>query len=410
MRYFDKSILATLLSAVLLLTSCIYEEGDDATTNADATFVVLTLTMGGEQDGTRASTWGDTDYSTETATEWENTIEQGCLQILVYDLQNKYIGSVDYLVYSPSATNKKEYTVRGTLRDPNGNNFAYGSLECKLVVIANYDKKAAPAAGSLLSDISNLSYEYNYNGMAQQKSYIPMWGIATYGGTSTKAALDLQKNKETDAGEIDLLRSMAKIRVHLSTEQASETATTGTSAAENYTINSTTLSDYNSKGYIFPAGFDTIKETDELEYEGNSFHELSSKMNQELTFVDEYGFTQQVEQVERTGTTATGKSIKINNAGQSYILYVPEYDTDGSAATTTPSITVEISPKSDAETEYAFNINLRSYTAGEEGEGALQLIRNTVYDYEITRVTEKFILEYQALDWFGTAPKNISFE
>lgn len=407
MRYFDKSILATLLSAVLLLTSCIYEEGDGAENDTDQTFVVLTLSMAGEQRGTRAGAWGDNDYRQETATKWENTIQQGQLMVLVYDLNNKFIGKVDYLTYSvdKDVDNNKVYKVRGTLKKSDGTSFDDGQLSCKLVVIANYDDAITLTDNSVLSDIANMSYDYDVTGIAEQSTYIPMWGVSSYGANG-KAALTLEVGKETDAGTIDMLRTMAKIRVHLSTTAYKNS---NKSAAEQYDIESATFSSYNTKGHIFPAGYANVYETKELLYAGNSYNVLNSEVNTELSFADEYGFTKAVNQIDTDNSTI---NYDIQNKGQSFILYVPEYATtaDNNTNATTPSIQVTLKAKDNAEAESTYSINLRKYTADGESGDALNLIRNTVYDYEITMVSETLTLQYQAMDWISKTPTTIIFE
>lgn len=375
--------LAAWLCCMAFLASCSNDSAqDDGENGKQLTNVTLTLVMGNAQANTRTGTWGDDDYTKETATTWENTIASDKLQVLVFDTSNNYIGQVVNLTYEGN-TPDNIYRVRGVLLIDRSL-IVDSKLSCKFVVLANYDESVWLTVGTSMSELETTSYQYNASGIAAKTAYIPMWGVETYQGTSA-LTIDENSKAEIDAGEIFMLRAMSQIRVSLEDSENND-----------FTIKSATLSSYNTKGYILPSGFATVSETKNLFYDVTtsplSHHPYDSKYNSDLAFHE---------------TTTTD--------GTSFIIYVPECATnkDTSTGKTDPYISVTISPKKGgsswtATDEHTYKINLHKYdTYGNDTNEKYDLIRNTIYDYKIS-VTG--VLQYQAIDWTEQECSDVIFE
>lgn len=363
-----------LLTIALACTACSSDDGEENVAHA-TTHIKFTLTMSGaDVPTTKAGTWGDEDYDTEAATTWESSIGVGKLQVLAYDTSDKYIGQVESLTFVRRSANQNIYDVYGEL-SIEASTTTSGTLNCRLVVLANYDNAVTKASAATLESLSTTLYTYDISGIRAATSYIPMWGTQVYSGTT---AIKLEEGETIDAGEIFMLRAMAKIRVALADD-----------VANNFVLQSATISDYNSIGYILPAGY-SVTATKSLYYDGStsplSFHPRAMATGRSLAFQSE-------------------------TARKSYIVYVPEYATKTDATTggTNPYLSVTIAPKGNTADAGVYRINLRQYIDGTPQADDLDLIRNTVYDYRITAVGPTLSLRYQAIDWTAGGG-NISFE
>lgn len=375
MKHLKKIRYVCVLTAALALASCIYEEETSAGSAARTAHVCLTIVMSDAQSGTRAGTWGDDDYQKEAATRWENAIATGKLQVLVFASDNSYMGQVTDLVYTQSSQAHNVYAVTGALNfDPS--QLTDGRLSCKFVVLANYDDAAQPTVLQPMSALESVAYRYRASAIAAQTAYIPMWGVKTFEGDDALSVLD---EGTTQAGVVYMLRAMSKIRVSLSDD-----------ITDQFTLLGASVSGYNTRGYVLPAGFADVDETTSLFYSGYSaplsFHPYASAVSQSLAFAAE-------------------------TEGQSFVIYLPECATSLSAASgyTDPCLSVTVAPKATPTAGSAYKINLRQYTDGVEADDCLDLVRNTVYDYVITAVGPTLTLRYQALDWTAGGG-NIIFE
>lgn len=364
-----------VLAAVLLLQSCSSDNGDDTAVSGGSkiTNVQLTIAMSEAASGSRAGTWGDNDYQNEESTAWESAITTGKLQVLVFGTDNSYIGQVVNLIYTKASSSSSVYSVKGALNIKNTllNN---GKLSCKFVVVANYDDPVTLRGGDDMAAIESMGYRYNATAIATQTDYIPMWGVKTFTGDT---ALEIVEDGVTDAGQIDMLRAMAKIRVSLSDAMA-----------DDFAISAATVSDYNMQGYLLPAGYADVSETKALFYDGT---------------------TSPLSYHPRTLRAGSALSFKAETVGRTYVVYVPECATNSNSSTgnTDPYISVTIAPKGKPTESGTYTINLRQYISGVENTENLNLTRNTVYDYVITNVGPALTLKYQAIDW--TAAENNVF-
>lgn len=214
---------AALLSLLSLASCSRNDEVAVAEGEEGKVYVTLTLSINGEEAGSRA-TWEDND-NPEDGNEWENTIDD--LQILIYDANNNYVGKVEDLIQLLDG----RYS--GKLSDAEWT----GNTNYKIMAFANCPSIDNP------SNINTLDYT------RANVSYIPMWGVTT-------AQFNLTPGVSEDIGSIDLLRAMAKVEVFMN--------------AEGYTIDNIAVDKSNPNGYCLPNGYNSVSETDQLDMEGET--------------------------------------------------------------------------------------------------------------------------------------------
>ena len=228
MKNFSLHIAFAALLSLLLLASCSRnDEVAVAEGEEGKVYVTLTLSINGEEAGSRA-TWENYD-NPDAGDKWENTIDD--LQIRIYEATtNKYVGKVDDLV--PLMENKYSGTLSKATWQANTN--------YKVMVFAN-----CPLIDESV-DISTLSYSHTD---INKIDYIPMWGVTT-------AQFNLTPGVSEQIGEIKLLRSMAKVEIIMN--------------ADGYTIDNIAVDKSNTQGYCLPLGYNSVAETDKLDMEGTS--------------------------------------------------------------------------------------------------------------------------------------------
>lgn len=214
---------AALLSLLSFVSCSRNDEVAVAEGEEGKVYVTLTLSINGEEAGSRA-TWEDND-NPEDGNEWENTIDD--LQILIYDANNNYVGKVEDLIQLLDG----RYS--GKLSDAEWT----GNTNYKIMAFANCPSIDNP------SNINTLDYT------RANVSYIPMWGVTT-------AQFNLTPGVSEDIGSIDLLRAMAKVEVIMN--------------AEGYTIDNIAVDKSNPNGYCLPNGYNSVSETDQLDMEGET--------------------------------------------------------------------------------------------------------------------------------------------
>lgn len=370
-----------LITILFTVTSCINEE-DDACPDEKTLQVHFAITMYGNNAETRAGTWGDTDYDTETANEWESSIQVNKLQVLVYDINDQYIGKVDNVVYSRrTGTERNVYDILGTM-NVNEELLINNKLTCKFVVFANYDSPVPEqTVGADLADIKDKIYTYNATAISNKEAYIPMWGVQTYVDTNTEEqykALVLKKGERTEAGDIFMLRAMSKIRIKLSDKVAAE-----------FKMSNVSLTNYNALGYIVPKGYN-ISETKDL------YYDVESGSN-DISY--------------NPYTLAKGTSLdfQVEKADSSYIVYVPE----GNTETLSASINVTLTSKTDATDTKDYVVKVADYDSdGKATTDGIDLVRNTIYEYVISNVgeTKPLIIAYKVMPWIEGGTYNIEYK
>lgn len=276
---------AALLSLLLLASCSRNDEVAVAEGEEGKVYVTLTLSINGEEVGSRA-TWNPEQDTDEEGVGWENEIDD--LQILIYDDADEYVGTVEDLFASNS-----QYV--GTL---SGTNWQSGTY--KFVVLANFT-----ASNTRLADLASIHYNQN-------AEYIPMWGVL-------KSQFTFAAGERTNIGSIDLLRAMAKVEVNFAESFPSD-----------YEIGAITISPYNTQGYCLPAGYESVETTGALDREeagtAYSFNPLAaSASTSSLTFTEENGkYYIYLPEYENTETNAA--KIKVTVNGETYELEFKDYE------------------------------------------------------------------------------------
>lgn len=361
--------LVALLTGQSMLTSC--STADEVVPN-ETTQMLVTFTIAMDNELTRSGIWGE-DVEREAKMTWENTIEQDKLQILFYDEDNKLIGQLSNLVYlSGIDDGSGYYSVVGTL-DLDGT-YNTVTLSGKVVVMANYDSPISGTAIAKEADMSMIgdnTFSYDADAIKNRTKYIPMWGVKSFSN------IILRKGIASDIGQIDMLRAMAKIRLQLSTEKNSDDEV----VADDYKLSDVYLDHYSTDGYTVPTGFESATDTYNLPTltSFNSGNTTESRLDFETDITD-----------------------------QSYIIYMPEYPTGG----TVPKINLTLYRNKDQATKQ-FIVELKNYTDGYATGGGLEILRNTIYEYTITKVIDtsevQLTLRYQVQKW-DTRSNEITFD
>lgn len=364
------------LLAALFLVSC--DASDDIASDDEQVNIRFTLAV--DAPSTRAGTWGDDDYEKEEATAWENAIRANKLQVLVYDSQDNFVCEVDNLTFvniGQSPYNLCEVFGNLPIEEIDATD---GKLACRLVILANFETKVSAAKGDPLSKIANTIYTYQADAYANKTTCIPMWGVQTYkeGNDTPYQPLTIKNGETAEASTIYMLRAVSKIRVSITDEVAND-----------YALQGVSISDYNIYGYIIPSGY-TADATTDLCYEGTtspmSFNPYTRKQGSPLSF-------------------------SADAAGKTFTVYLPECKTLKSNDTekTDPYLSVTLKPKASSGTAATYRIGLLQDDDSQIAETAMNLIRNTIYEYTITSVGPDLSLRYQAIDW-TTGGGDISFE
>lgn len=339
-----------LIAPLLLATACISDNVvTDNCVAPESGTVKITFTLGTMgQTATRATTWDENEqqYASTNATAEENKIDPGRLQVLLYATDGTLIGKVTQLSHVQDATATNLYHFTGNVAFA-ADRLTDDKLSAKIVVLANA-ADYEPVAGSTLADMGTaLTYNRTDTGDG-----IPMWGVKEV------SALTLTPGQLNDIGTIHLLRAMAKITVTVARD------------ADTANITSVSLNRYNKGGYVAPKDAAAYSDTKDISISG-CFNPLAGEETSALPFTP----------------SADRKT---------WTLYVPEFENsaDRQALINVETKTLGVKP-----------IYLKNYdtATGEPATGDnpdKDLIRNTVYQYNIRAIAEKkLFIQLSIADW-----------
>lgn len=316
----------------LIATSCSNYLEETSSEQGDKVSVTFTLAMGEPSSRSRASfDENESDPGADIGNSFENKIDGKGLQVLLYsaDGKNTCLGKVEnILVFS---TDKESvYRFVGDL-SINKANIINQALSCKIMVFAN-----CPNVENN-TNLSELLYDYNAEAFRNGTQYIPMWGVKT-------SQVALTPGSRTDLGTIYLLRAMAKVKVTLDP-----------SIAGSFRLDKVNLTNYGTKGYCLPLGYNTAGATESIETE-KAFRPLESNYTK--------------------GTLSFHK-----DENDEYVIYIPEYRNQNS--TLKSSMTVSVSTKGGEPVKLNDpTIKFTDYTGGAD----LDIIRNHYYKFNIVKV------------------------
>lgn len=374
-----------LLVAALTSVSCVFDrEACTDSSSLDKVQVKFTIAM--DNGNTTRSTWESiSDDNKQTGNYYENTIEVGKLQVLVYNNSTqKYIGKVSNTSYiRQEGTNNNTYDVLGDLPIDKSELKDGKTLDCMMVVLANYDSEVAPTTGDAITALQS-TYTYDHTNLqntytgttTDTKKYIPMWGVK-------HVSVSLTPGTNTDIGEIYMLRAMAKVVLTLDD-----------AFAASYSIVSAKLTDSNTSGYVVPTTEGTFYSstisaanagTEKLDAD-KSFNPLAKTESTlvPVNFWQDYSW---------------GTDGKIGDAvDNTYIVIVPEYKQGSTPATIKVTLRPAGEKTSDKDKEY--EIELKKYENGSASGDALNLVRNSIYKYNITAIEgDKLNVAFTVAKW-----------
>lgn len=284
-------------------------------------------------------------------------VDANSLMVLAYDTDGNFISELPILKTSEKDS-KVEFLCNFNAALPVTSG-ADNAPSYKFVVLTNstnqqygmsYDSNGVP-------QIESLDFSYPF------QSTVPMWGVKTY---TFKYGTDGKVLETQELGQIDVLRSAAKVGVRLSDELT----------AEGYTIKDIKINYVSGSGYSVPANWNTVAATDKL------------------TAAD--GF-RPAPGVSLSDVNAFSVSKQEGYVGMHYI-YIPEIENDEELA-------MAITFLKDGEEipfTYENGIKFRTYLEGMPTDEKFNVVRNHFYDYRVTAINtsiELEMIEYETLPW-----------
>lgn len=332
-----------------------YPTGKDERVNLTFTLVL------GEQSSASRAAWSEDDENLVGSVA-ENAINS--LQVLLFSEDgNICYGPLEQTEFFPINQEKSIYEFTGSI-PLNAENACIKKdiLNCKIMVLANSQVQIANDATAQQIKDALEACEYTYSTLDPN----PMWGVSTI---SNQPVI---KGWGIELDPIYVLRSLAKIEVDLS--QSLKDA--------GYTLDAVTLTKHNTKGYCLPSGYYTTingqttiaEKTEDLDQEG-VLHAYSSVTTKALGF---------------TGSSNNG-----------YIVYVPEYEMQGSEEDPTLRLTLKKGTETILIGEADPVLYFKNYdkTTGKPTDEIFNIVRNHWYQYSITGVSNGLDLTLAVVPW-----------
>ena len=344
----------------MLTTSCSQDEEianiPSAGTPSEKVTIRFTLDLGEQGGMSSRATWGGYDgVGTDDSDQAvpgiinENNINTSSLQVFMFNLDGAYIGGLKDMEAERQGESNI-YNIKGEV-DVDKSAIVNEVLNCKIMVVANADAASTNASGAVNGYNNNAPFNHDVTS-------IPMWGIGTY-------EIDLIQQLIVDLDEpIYMLRSMAKIEVTLNQ----------TVYAEGYRITSATLNKYNTQGYVVPTLPVTTGDNPVVDW---------SKLTN-TTSLSTANVFREYDRLAGTLSNPISKSFSENEKG-SYVIYVPEYDNDGSLDITLGLSNGTTDITNSLETN---KIKLNVYSNGKPTNTPIDLVRNHWYQYTINKVND----------------------
>lgn len=338
---YKSTLTVSLMFCLLSTMSCGFDDGygnEDKNDNA----VMVAFRMSYANGNTRAANEGWDDYDPkDDGTAYENAINTEQLQIKVCDENGTIIGDVDNVIAINNGTDTNpEYSITGTWE----NAADKLSKAKKIMVFANCGTSIVTPG-----NIQNLAFT-----RASTTQYIPMWGVTTLTN-------ELVVGKSNNLGTIDMLRSLAKVKVKLADGMK----------ARNYSLGALQLNNYNTSGYTLPLTYNTAASTAAIRF-GNSLHANSS----------------------------WAQSIAMTGDGdESIMLYIPEYDNINAA--TDRKATISLQLMRDGEEEGNYTLHFCNYTpeGAPDAASTYNIQRNHYYEYTVGRTDDQVKIVLNVKKW-----------
>ena len=338
---YKSTLTVSLMFCLLSTMSCGFDDGygnEDQNDNA----VMVAFRMSYANGNTRAANEGWDDYDPkDDGTAYENAINTEQLQIKVCDENGTIIGNVDNVIAINNGTDTNpDYSITGTWE----NAADKLSKAKKIMVFANCGTSIVTPG-----NIQNLAFA-----RSATTQYIPMWGVTTLTN-------ELEMGKSNNLGTIDMLRSLAKVKVRLADGMK----------ARNYSLGAMQLNNYNTSGYTLPLTYNTAASTAAIRF-GNSLHANSS----------------------------WAQSIAMTGDGdESIMLYIPEYDNINAA--TDRKATISLQLMRDGEEEGNYTLHFCNYTpeGAPDAASTYNIQRNHYYEYTVGRTDDQVKIVLNVKKW-----------
>lgn len=338
---YKSTLTVSLMFCLLSTMSCGFDDGyDNEDQNDDAVRVAFRMSYA--NGNTRAANEGWDDYDPkDNGTAYENAINTEQLQIKVCDEKGTIIGDVENVIAINNGTDTNpDYSITGTWE----NAADKLSKAKKIMVFANCGTSIVTPG-----NIQNLAFA-----MSATTQYIPMWGVTTLTN-------ELVVGKSNNLGTIDLLRSLAKVKVKLADGMK----------ARKYSLGAMQLNNYNTSGYTLPLTYNTVASTAAIRF-GNSLHANSS----------------------------WAQSIVMTGDGdESIMLYIPEYDNINAAADRKATISLQL--LRDGEEEGNYTLHFCNYTpeGAPDAASTYNIQRNHYYEYTVGRTDDQVKIVLNVKEW-----------
>ena len=338
---YKSTLTVSLMFCLLSTMSCGFDDGyDNEDQNDDAVRVAFRMSYA--NGNTRAANEGWDDYDPkDDGTAYENAINTEQLQIKVCDENGTIIGDVENVIAINNGTDTNpDYSITGTWE----NAADKLSKAKKIMVFANCGTSIVTP-----DNIQNLAFA-----RSATTQYIPMWGVTTLTN-------ELVVGKSNNLGTIDLLRSLAKVKVKLADGMKSR----------KYSLGAMQLNNYNTSGYTLPLTYNTVASTAAIRF-GNSLHDNSS-WAQSITMT--------------------------NNGDESIMLYIPEYDNINAA--TDRKATISLQLMRDGEEEGNYTLHFCNYTpeGAPDAASTYNIQRNHYYEYTVGRTDDQVKIVLNVKEW-----------
>ena len=338
---YKSTLTVSLLFCLLSTMSCGFDDGyDNEDQNDDAVRVAFRMSYA--NGNTRAANEGWDDYDPkDDGTAYENAINTEQLQIKVCDENGTIIGDVENVIAINNGTDTNpDYSITGTWE----NAADKLSKAKKIMVFANCGTSIVTP-----DNIQNLAFA-----RSATTQYIPMWGVTTLTN-------ELVVGKSNNLGTIDLLRSLAKVKVKLADGMKSR----------KYSLGAMQLNNYNTSGYTLPLTYNTVASTAAIRF-GNSLH-ANSSWAQSITMT--------------------------NNDDESIMLYIPEYDNINAA--TDRKATISLQLMRDGEEEGNYTLHFCNYTpeGAPDAASTYNIQRNHYYEYTVGLTDDQVKIVLNVKEW-----------
>lgn len=338
---YKSTLTVSLMFCLLSTMSCGFDDGYNNEGKTDDA-VRVAFRMSYANGNTRAANEGWDDYDPkDDGTAYENAINTEQLQIKVCDENGTIIGDVENVIAINNGTDTNpDYSITGTWE----NAAEKLSKAKKIMVFANCGTSIVTPG-----NIQNLAFT-----RASTTQYIPMWGVTTLTN-------ELEMGKSNNLGTIDMLRSLAKVKVKLADGMK----------ARNYSLGAMQLNNYNTSGYTLPLTYNTAASTAAIRF-GNSLHANSSW----------------AQSIAMTG-----------NDDESIMLYIPEYDNINAA--TDRKATISLQLMRDGEEEGNYTLHFCNYTAegAPDAASTYNIQRNHYYEYTVGRTDDQVKIVLNVKKW-----------